>query len=82
MDMKKVSIQALKAQLSGAVAEAQAGETIIITRHNEAVARLGPVTLPYLHRGALVASGRLRPAVTRGTQGRYLAMLLEDRGER
>ena len=82
MDMKKVSIQGLKAQLSGAVSEAEAGETIIITRHNEAVARLGPVMVPFLHRGASVASRGLRPAVTRGTQGRYLATLLEDRGER
>jgi hypothetical protein len=29
-----------------------------------------------------VASARLRPAINRGTKGRYLAVLLEDRGNR
>ena len=77
-----MSIQDLKAQLSGAVAAAEAGATIVITRHNEAVARLGPVGAASLHRGARVGAERLRPAIKRGTNGRYLTVLAEDRGQR
>ena len=82
MAMKQVSIQSLKAALSATIAEAEAGETIEITRHNEAVARLVPVAQAHAHRGALVGAGRLRPAVRRGSRGRYLAALREDRNER
>jgi prevent-host-death family protein len=80
--MKKVSIQDLKAGLSAAVAEAQAGRTIVITRHNEPVAQLGPARTDHLHRGVRVGRGRVTPALKRGTKGRYLAVLLEDRGAR
>jgi antitoxin (DNA-binding transcriptional repressor) of toxin-antitoxin stability system len=80
--MERISIQDLKARLSAAVAEAEAGETTLITRHHEPVAQLGPVRSPSVHRGAKVGSGRLEPALKRGTRGRYLTVLLEDRGER
>ena len=80
--MKQISIQDLKARLSAAVAEAESGNTIIITRHNEAVAQLGPTRPPYIHRGEAVGTGRLKPALRRGTKDRYLAVLLEDRGDR
>jgi prevent-host-death family protein len=80
--MKRISIQDLKAQLSGAVAEAESGATMLITRHNEPVAQLGPARLPHVHRGRRAGSGRIRPALTRGTRGRYLAVLQEDRGGR
>jgi prevent-host-death family protein len=82
LDMKQISIQDLKARLSAAVAEAEAGHTIVITRHNQAVARLSPAQPSSVHRGKHVASARLRPAINRGTKGRYLAVLLEDRGNR
>ena len=82
MDMKQISIQDLKAGLSGAVAEAESGQTIVITRHNEPVARLTPAGPEHLHGGNSVGTGRLRPAIKRGTQGRYLAVLDEDRGTR
>ena len=82
MDMKQVSIQDLKAHLSAAVAEAHAGRTIVITRHNEPVAELGPTRTEHVHRGARVGTGRVLPALKRGTKGRYLAVLLEDRGAR
>ena len=36
--MKRVSIQALKARLSAVVAEAESGNTIVVTRHNAPVA--------------------------------------------
>ena len=82
MVMKRISIQDLKAQLSGAVAEAESGRTILITRHNEPVAQLSPARPPHVHRGRRVGSGRLVPAMTRGTKGRYLAVLMDDRGGR
>jgi len=82
MYMKQISIQDLKARLSAAVAEAQAGATILVTRHNEPVAQLGPAQSRHTHRGKTPLTGRLKPAIKRGTKGRYLAVLLEDRGTR
>lgn len=80
--MKQISIQDLKARLSAAVAEAESGATILITRHNEPVAQLSPAGLRGVRRGSHVGTGPLRPALKRGTKGRYLAVLLEDRGTR
>jgi prevent-host-death family protein len=80
--MKRISIQDLKARLSTAVSEAESGRTIVITRHNEPVAQLGPARSQHLHRGSRVGTGRLQPAVKRGTKGRYLTVLMEDRGNR
>jgi prevent-host-death family protein len=80
--MKRISIQALKARLSAAVAEAESGETIVITRHQAPVAQLSPARPLDVHRGSEVGRGRLRPALKRGTKGRYLALLLDDRGDR
>lgn len=80
--MKQVSIQDFKAGLSAAVAEAEAGHTIVITRHRTPVAQLGPATASHVHHGARIGTGRIRPALKRGTGGRYLAVLLDDRGER
>jgi prevent-host-death family protein len=82
MAMKQISIKDLKAGLSAAVAEAEAGGTIVITRHNDPVAQLGPARTERVHRGTRVGMGRIRPALKRGTKGRYLAVLLEDRGSR
>ena len=80
--MKRVSIQDLKARLSAAVAAAHAGQTIVITRHNEPVAQLGPARAECVHRGGRAGAGRIQPALKRGTKGRYLSVLLEDRGSR
>ena len=80
--MKQVSIQDLKAGLSAAIAEAESGRTLVITRHNEPVAQLGPARAARVHRGARVGEGRIQPALRRSTKGRYLALLLEDRGSR
>ena len=80
--MKQISIQDLKASLSAAVAKAESGHTMIITRHNEAVAQLGPARPAHVHRGDVVGTGRLTPALKRATRGRYLTVLLEDRGDR
>lgn len=80
--MKQISIQDLKATLSAAVAKAESGETIVITRHNEPVAHLSPSLPQHVHRGRHVGTGRLQPALKRGTKGRYLTVLAEDRGNR
>lgn len=77
-----VSIQDLKARLSAIVAEAASGDTIVITRHHAPVAQLGPPRRDSVHRGRKVGEGRIRAAVKRGTKGRYLEILLEDRGNR
>ncbi|HEV3214658.1 MAG TPA: type II toxin-antitoxin system prevent-host-death family antitoxin [Vicinamibacterales bacterium] len=80
--MKMVSIQDLKAKLSAMVAEAESGDTIIITRHNAPVAQLGPARTESVHRGKDTGRGRIGAALKRGTKGRYLEVLLEDRGNR
>ena len=80
--MKKISIQDLKAKLSAAISEAESGNTIVITRHNEPVAKLIPAHPQYVHRGKDVGKGGIRPALKRGTKIPYLDILLEDRGDR
>ena len=80
--MKKISVQALKAGLSGAIAEAESGAVLVITRHSQAVARRGPAAPAEVRRGGRVGTGRLEPAVRRNTRGRYLDVLMEDRGTR
>ena len=80
--MKQISIQDLKARLSAAILEAESGNTIVITRHNEPVAKLIPAHPKYLHRGGDVGKGGLRPALKRGRKIPYLDVLLEDRGNR
>ena len=80
--MKRISIQDLKSRLSAAVAEAESGHTILITRHNAPVAQLSPARSASVTRGTSVGAGRLEPAIARGTKGRYLKVLVEDRGNR
>lgn len=80
--MSEISVQELKARLSGAIAEAEAGQTLVITRHRAPVAQLGPATVAAVRRGSRVGRGRLAPALKTGTGGRALAALLEDRGDR
>jgi len=64
------------------VAEAESGGTIIITRHNAPVAQLSPAGREFIHHGRNVGSGHLRAALKRSTRGRYLEVMLEDRGGR
>jgi len=80
--MKKVSIQDLKATLSATIAEAEAGATIVVTRHGEPVAVVGPPAAAGLHVGRQFGAYRLRPAIKQNTRGRYLKVLDEDRGDR
>jgi prevent-host-death family protein len=80
--MKRVPIQDLKAQLSAAIVEAESGNTIIVTRHNEPVAQLGPARPQHIQRGEKVGTGQIKPALRRATKGRYLTVLDEDRADR
>jgi antitoxin (DNA-binding transcriptional repressor) of toxin-antitoxin stability system len=80
--MSEISVQELKARLSAAIAAAEAGQTLMITRHRARVAQLGPASVPAVRRGRRVGRGRLVPALKGGTRGRALAALLEDRGDR
>ena len=77
--MKRISIQGLKASLSAAIAEAESGQTILITRHNQAVAQLIPATAVKTQGGLDAALTPLQPLLRRATKGRYLEVLLEDR---
>jgi prevent-host-death family protein len=80
--MKRISVQDLKAQLSTAIAEAESGNTIVITRHNEPVAQLVPIHPTSIHWGKSVGTASIRPAIKRGIRIPYLEALLEDRNER
>ena len=80
--MKQISIQDLKAKLSAAISEAESGNTIIITRHNEPVAKLVPAHPQFVHRGKDVGKRGIGPALKRGPKIPYLEVLLEDRGDR
>lgn len=80
--MSEISVQDLKARLSSAIAEAEAGKTLVITRHRTPVAQLGPAAPAAVRRGSRVGRGRLVPALKSGTGGRALAALLADRADR
>ena len=77
--MKEISIQDLKAQLSAAIAEAESGHIILITRHNRPVARLAPAGVSHVHVGKKLRSSHLKPLLKQATRGRYLSVLLDDR---
>jgi prevent-host-death family protein len=79
--MKQISIKDLKARLSAAVAEAESGETIVITRHNRAVAKLCPSD-SHVHYPKSDDRPALKPAIKHGKKIPYLEVLLEDRGDR
>ena len=80
--MNQISIQDLKARLSAAVAEAESGATIVITRHNAPVAKLMPADPPHVHRGKDAGTRGLKPALKPGSSIPYLEVLLDDRGDR
>jgi len=77
--MNRISIQDLKATLSAAVADAEAGQTVVITRHNRAVAQLTPATRTHTHGPTVTSRAAIRPLLRAATKGRYLQVLLEDR---
>ena len=78
--MKLVTMNGLKQELASFVAEAEAGNEILITRHNKPVARLTRPGTEHLHAGPQFGKAKLKPAVKGKTAGRYLQILEEDRG--
>jgi antitoxin (DNA-binding transcriptional repressor) of toxin-antitoxin stability system len=78
--MKIVTMYQFKQGLASVVAEAEAGNVVLITKHNKAVARLTRPESANLHRGSQFGKGRLKPVVKGKTAGRYLQILEEDRG--
>jgi prevent-host-death family protein len=80
--MKQISVQDLKATLSAAISEAEAGNTIVITRHNQPVAKLIPAHPQYVHQGKNTGRTGIRPALKQVKKIPYLEVLLDDRGQR
>jgi antitoxin (DNA-binding transcriptional repressor) of toxin-antitoxin stability system len=78
--MKSVPMYGLKQGLASIVAEAEAGNDVLITKHNKPIARLTRPDSEHLHRGSQFGKTRLKPVVKGKTAGRYLQMLEEDRG--
>jgi len=77
--MKQVTIQELKGHLSALISEAAAGARILITKHKKAVAYLAPAEDEHVHRGRRFGKGSLKPLLKKGTGGRYLQVLADDR---
>ena len=77
--MKTVSIQEFKRLLSSLIAEAAAGERVLITRHRRPVATLIPVGTEHLHTGRRFGKAALKPLLSRPALRRYLGFLLDDR---
>jgi len=70
----------LKQGLASIIAEAEAGNEGIITRHNKPIARLSRPGTEHLHIGSRFGKAKLKPAVRKKTAGRYLRILEECRG--
>jgi prevent-host-death family protein len=77
--MKSVSIQELKRNLSGYLELAASGESILITRHRRAVAKLSGAEDANVRVGKRVGKGSLKPLFRNATGGAALEALLEDR---
>ncbi|MBK7643952.1 MAG: type II toxin-antitoxin system prevent-host-death family antitoxin [Planctomycetes bacterium] len=60
-DFRQISLSEFKRRLSHWVEEAEAGETIEITRHNRTVARIGPAEAASCHTGDRFGKGGIRP---------------------
>jgi antitoxin (DNA-binding transcriptional repressor) of toxin-antitoxin stability system len=71
----------LKQELASIVAEAEAVNDVIVTKHNKPIVRLTRPESEHLHMGSQFGKTRLKPAVKKKTAGRYLQILEEDRGK-
>jgi antitoxin (DNA-binding transcriptional repressor) of toxin-antitoxin stability system len=78
--MKSVPMYGLKQGLASIIAEAEAGNDVLITKHNKPIARLTRPESEHIHRGSQFGKTRLKPVVKGKTAGRYLQILKEDRG--
>lgn len=78
--MKNVSIQALKANFAQWAAQAAAGETVQITRHNRPYVQLTGCRPEAVHEGSRVGMA-LEPEPSGSTHGKWRKVLAEDREE-
>ena len=76
--MESVPIHELKRRLSQLIAAAEAGETLLVTRHKRVVARIVPPE-EHLHVGRRFGSGSIQPLLHGVTRGRYLEVIADDR---
>lgn len=76
-DFRRLSLSEFKRQLSHWIEEAAAGGTIEITRHNRAVAKMGPAEESSCHTGDRFGRGGIRPLLRHPG---ILETLWEDRG--
>lgn len=77
--MKRISICEFKKHFSSLVAEAAAGRRLLITKHRNVVATLSAAEQEHLTIGSRAGKVSLRPLLRRGSRGRYLKVLLDDR---
>ena len=78
MSMETVPIHQLKQQLSRVIAAAESGETLLVTRHKQVVARIVPPEA-HLHTGSRFGRGSIQPLLKGATRGRYLDVIADDR---
>lgn len=79
--MKTVSIQELKANLSGYLDAAASGEAIVITKHRRPVARLVAAENRHLWVGSRVGRVRIRPVLDKPLPASAWKLIEEDREE-
>ncbi len=79
--MKEVTLQDLKKNLFGLVAEAEGGEQVVITRHKKPVAQLISAGQEHVRTGRRFGKAKFTPVLKGPTRGRYLEVLAEDRKE-
>lgn len=78
--MKHVSLKDLKSNLAHLAHEASQGAQIEITRYNRPYITLGPTHAEGLRVGNQLGKGNLEPMTRNGSRGRFLEVLIEDRG--
>ena len=80
--MKTISIHELKRNLSSLLAEVEGGRSFQVTRYRRPVAEISPVTaVGGLRVGSDFGRWRPRSVTKRATDGYYLKVLEEDRGD-
>jgi prevent-host-death family protein len=80
--MEKVPVHELKENLSAYLARAEAGESLVVTRHGRPVVRISAIATPHVQVGSRVGQLVLKPVIRGGLGGRALEILREDREDR
>ena len=80
--MTQLSIQEFRRKLSLYLAQAEAGESFVITRRGRPIVRISSIAMPGVSVGKHFGKGSIRPAISGGLEGRSLEILDEDRRDR